>query len=191
MMAAAPVALVTIVATAAWGDFSVNKLMTAGPVTKRIVLPTADIRETQSSEWSKVSSNAGYYGIFLPPGKSALVSARFTAASSCSEEGGAGENSSCEARIAIGDFPGLPVSLVYPFDTTEHATAKKWEMENHTVEAHSCVKNGSTQYAKAVPVQVEWRVSPAGNDGVKPTFVLANSSLTIDLADNCTAIDKP
>lgn len=188
LLAVAPITLVTILASAAWADLNVNKTHRAGAVTQRTVVPSADFRETQSTAWTDMPS-AGHHGMLLAPGEKVLVSARFTAASSCSEEGGAGEESLCQARIAINGSPGLPMAFIYPFDTTENGTATKNSIETHTVEAHSCVHNTSTKYAQLTGVQVQWKVSNAGHDADLPKFLIANSSLTIDKAADCISLD--
>jgi hypothetical protein len=188
LLAVAPITLVTILASAAWADFAVNKTQRAGAVTHRTVVPSADFRETQSTEWTNVP-DAGFYQIGLLPGEKALVSARFTAASSCSEVGGAGEDSLCQARITIKGSPGLPMAFIYPFDTTENGTATENSVETHTIEAHSCVHNTSTKYAELIGVQVQWKVSNAANDADLPKFLIANSSLTIDKAADCFSMN--
>lgn len=176
-----PVVLVGLLAPAAAAGSS-TKVHLAGPTSQKLIVQSAALRETKATDWTPVPD--GLHWVGLAPGKSAIITARFTGSSACWEEGGEGENSRCDVRILINNQPADPFNWVPGFDGT-HGQAQP-VLESHTTEGVKCLTNTSDKYGLQVFVQVNWRVVSAHADGDVPRFALASSMLTIERHDTAS-----
>ena len=128
--------------------------------------------------------------ILVPAGFTALLSARFSAESSCIESGAA-SSSWCTVRISIGGVEAEPAGgSDFAFDSTDTGTEGFGSWESHSMDRHRCYTN-TTGVNQNVPVRVEW--GTVNDDGVAPppTFRIDEWSLVIQESQNCFEIPVP
>ena len=126
--------------------------------------------------------------VMIPAGKDALVNLAFTAESRCNEPGSAAPDW-CEVRILVDGVEASPQASsfapdTYAFDSTDGGTESISSWESHAMDRHHCVFNSKSDTAKAVPVEVQWKVTNF-DGGAAPQFWLDDWSFTIELADGC------
>ncbi|MBA57122.1 MAG: hypothetical protein CMK89_21960 [Pseudomonadales bacterium] len=126
--------------------------------------------------------------VVIPAGKNALVNLAFTAESRCNEPGSAAPDW-CEVRILVDGVEASPQASSFPpdtyaFDSTDGGTESISSWESHAMDRHHCVFNSKSDTAKAVPVEVQWKVTNF-DGGAAPQFWLDDWSFTIQLADGC------
>ncbi|RLT92184.1 hypothetical protein [Ketobacter sp.] len=126
--------------------------------------------------------------VVIPAGKDALVNLSFSAESRCNEPGSAAPDW-CEVRILVDGVEASPQASsfapdTYAFDSTDGGTESDASWESHAMDRHHCVFNSDSKTSKAVPVEVQWKVTNF-DGGPAPQFWLDDWSFTIQLADGC------
>ena len=159
-----------------------SDILSLGTLFKRVVSTTA-ISSTSSTTFVTLASTE----MAVPAGMDALITARFSAESRCTESGGTGVNW-CEVRILIDGVEANPVETSsgqdFAFDSTDSGNATSGDYEAHSMDRHRCVRNTTGTALRLVPVVVEWKVTNL-DGGSAPSFWIDDSSLTVEANKSC------
>ena len=149
---------------------------------KRVVTDTS-ARTTNSESFAALTSTT----IWVPPGVDAMISARFSAESRCTESSSSVVNW-CEARILIGGTEAEPVETTpgqdFAFDSTDTGNATSGSYGARSMSRHRCVSNAGGNTTLAVPVQVQWAVTNLDGGGA-PVFWVDDLTLEVEESLGC------
>jgi hypothetical protein len=157
---------------------------TAGAVTFRRVQTKVNPLTTSSTAWTNLSAGT----VPVLPGRTALITGRWTGETSC--VGGGAVSNWCTMRIRINGQDAHPRAFTdFAIDSTNGGTAPANDWEGHVIERHWCVRNPSTTATLNVSVAVDWAVRDGVAGAPIPVFRTDDWSFVMERADNCSPVN--
>ena len=145
----ATVCIAVIAATVATAGMNVSK-GSGGRITRVVARGSSDTISPGATSF--VTLPGATAKITVPSGRQALVTARFTAESTCS--GGGPASGWCSVRILFGTKPGLPAGGDgFAFDSTDSGNEDYSSQESHSVERFRTLGPGT--YTVKVQTSIE------------------------------------